>query len=718
MGRDADATARQIKSINRMLNDPGLNINQRLVAEQKKKELLQILEQQRRGEIPRNPQNPNRQNQSQANGRRSPGANGNGGRNAVNSRAKPTFNPRVNPLLRPSIFNFPFAALSLPANLREGWIEGTSGPLGNPVYGAVQAFNEAAGAFVPAADIADEIVDAGFDLLDFALGTLGGNSNLGEKYSTEDPIEPNPNTTSEGFEYTPADGGQEPGVIYTFEVAAISSRNSYTFQDADYQRYSYPGPIGYEKNYELINDAYPYQGQIYLIANGERVQDSNGYKVLSGFSSIEFSDFELFADIRNVNREDGLPDTYVPPSTTPNPNRQRVVQPTPLSETSPPDYKEPEKPNPFNIPGLEIPIIPGLAPDPIPEDVNKGRPDKRRETHKRRKSTPNVPRNSAESQTRSNPNRRTRRVSKVSKNPEGCNPVCSAPGINQTKDTESTLLDAIKNGRLGSVADIPELAVIATILDVVNGISGAVGVNAFPINAPTTINQCDTRPPRQINNLAEGQLWQTDQLDSVMGQWCNTMEVDTPDGKKELKMDTMADATQEMMGLLISMAIGQGLNQQGIMKGLAEMTQIKQQSFLSTQFSRANAEYLGYTANQTKVNMPSSVTPGANSLLDFLNPSQLSTLGYRNQDTTDLQTCLRELCHAAAIIRAVFQRNVNPDNIANDLKGQFDRARGVAAGRDDSDFDDFVRDVELGFDIPNAYGRIFNNRPQIRKKDG
>ncbi|MEM0979987.1 MAG: hypothetical protein AAGH78_06910 [Cyanobacteria bacterium P01_H01_bin.58] len=277
--------------------------------------------------------------------------------------------------------------------------------------------------------------------------------------------------------------------------------------------------------------------------------------------------------------------------------------------------------------------------------------------------------------------------------------------MNQTRRSEQNILD-----RLGSLSFIPQLGLLGTILDLVQQIGDVVGLGAFPITAPANLNAKATGTTT-LNNLGEAHLWQAKNLDSTIGGWPNTIQ--DLDNGNPIENLTVSDSLAEIQGMLMAMAIGQGINQQGIFKTLTETTGIKQQSMLARQFSQANAEYLGYNLNQTTRTVPNTYTPGVENILELLNPGKIPMEAVENVDDMDLQSCLRELCASAAIIRAVFFRNTGTDDIEQALREKIDQARNVNDTAGSTDFREYLNQVEQGFGIPSPYGRDQTQGPRL-----
>ncbi|MEM8612780.1 MAG: hypothetical protein AAGF93_12245 [Cyanobacteria bacterium P01_H01_bin.105] len=272
------------------------------------------------------------------------------------------------------------------------------------------------------------------------------------------------------------------------------------------------------------------------------------------------------------------------------------------------------------------------------------------------------------------------------------------------------ILDGVSDLLGNNSVNIANSGLLATILGLLQQVGDVVGLGAFPITAPTNLN-AKAAGTTTLNNLGEAHLWQAKNLDSTIGGWPNTIQ--DLDSGNPLENLTVSDSLAEIQGMLMAMAVGQGINQQGIFKTLTETTGIKQQSMLARQFSQANAEYLGYNLNQTTRTVPNTYTPGVENILELLNPGQIPMEAVENVDDMDLQSCLRELCASAAIIRAVFFRNTGTDDIEQALREKIDQARNVNDTAGSGDFREYLNQVEQGFGFPNPYGRDQTQGPRL-----
>lgn len=269
-------------------------------------------------------------------------------------------------------------------------------------------------------------------------------------------------------------------------------------------------------------------------------------------------------------------------------------------------------------------------------------------------------------------------------------------------------------------------AAVAALADLINQIAAAVGVGAYPVTAPATINACETRPGKTLNNAPELALWQTEQLDALMGQWCTGIDIDTPEGNKRLDVDNLSDAIQEILGMLAAQSIGAGITQNAVVRNLVETGAVKQQAFLAHQYAKGNAEFLGYEGRRQKTNMPLTFTPGQGLLDGLLGSGNVPVQGWKKSDSRDLNDIFAELLQAAAIIRAVYWRRLD----TSDMEGQI---RDIVSRQSDfpdrvqqdqenqpegDDWARYIEAVENAFqtDISNPYGKDPNQRPRIVDK--
>lgn len=256
-------------------------------------------------------------------------------------------------------------------------------------------------------------------------------------------------------------------------------------------------------------------------------------------------------------------------------------------------------------------------------------------------------------------------------------------------------------------------------------IKKGIGVDGLPASVVDQIAK-DNPGQIQIGSLAELHLWQVQQLDGVLGKWPVGIPIPTPAGTTTVGMPNMAEAVAEMVGMLVSQQVtaAQILNTSS--RAMVQAGSATQQAHLAHLTAQANADFLGYESRANAVDMPLTYTPGRDPSDGLLSESTAKIRGFQNTDKTDIKAILAELLQAAAIIRAVYWRRVDPkgdlkSQIRENVKGQSDFLDEAAAGGGSKgDWEAYLKDVEEGFKSAtgeaNPYGRPPEEGPKIRDR--
>jgi hypothetical protein len=297
----------------------------------------------------------------------------------------------------------------------------------------------------------------------------------------------------------------------------------------------------------------------------------------------------------------------------------------------------------------------------------------------------------------------------------GCNPPIIA-GQKQLGDKLDELKDFLANNGLD-----------ATILEELLRMSNRMGTNAFPMSAPANLAKPGTST-RTLENLAETQLWQVEQLDGLLGQFPNKLEIEHPDGST-IDMDTpnVSEALAEILGMLVGLTVNSSQILHTSSRALHQAGSATQQAFRAAQYAKGNADYLGYKSVESAFPLPLSYSPGKDPFDGFLQESSKTVQNFENVDKDDFRKQLMELLQAAAIIRAVYWRKLSAQEdfgqqiqtLITEQSGFIDaRAKD---SRNDGDWEAYLKRVEDGFttgaggtgsDTP--YGRDRSETPNIR----
>ncbi|MGB3199872.1 MAG: hypothetical protein WBA99_03160 [Nodosilinea sp.] len=256
-------------------------------------------------------------------------------------------------------------------------------------------------------------------------------------------------------------------------------------------------------------------------------------------------------------------------------------------------------------------------------------------------------------------------------------------------------------------------------------IKKGIGVEGLPASV---VDQIAKDNPGQITigSLAELHLWQVQQLDGVLGKWPVGIPIPTPAGTTTVGMPNVAEAVAEMVGMLVSQQVtaAQILNTSS--RAMVQAGSATQQAHLAHLTAKANADFLGYENRPSAVDMPLAYTPGADIGEGLLSESVAKVRGFENTDTTDIKAIFAELLQAAAIIRAVYWRRLDPKGdlktqIRDNIRGPENFADEVAAGGgSNSDWEAYLKQVEEGFKGStgevNPYGRRPEEGPKIKDR--
>ncbi|MGG6241855.1 hypothetical protein ACQ4N7_24795 [Nodosilinea sp. AN01ver1] len=256
-------------------------------------------------------------------------------------------------------------------------------------------------------------------------------------------------------------------------------------------------------------------------------------------------------------------------------------------------------------------------------------------------------------------------------------------------------------------------------------IKKGIGVDGLPASVVDQIAK-DNPGQIQIGSLAELHLWQVQQLDGVLGKWPVGIPIPTPAGTTTVGMPNVAEAMAEVVGMLVSQQVtaAQILNTSS--RAMVQAGSATQQAHLANQIAQANADFLGYESRPSAVDMPLTYSPGKDLSDGLLNESVAKVKGFQNTDNTDIKAILAELLQAAAIIRAVYWRRVDPKGdlktqLRQNVRGQGDFLDQAAAGDGNkSDWEAYLKQVEEGFKAftgeVNPYGRPPEEGPKIKDR--
>ncbi|MFP4298672.1 MAG: hypothetical protein ACLFT0_12530 [Spirulinaceae cyanobacterium] len=262
-----------------------------------------------------------------------------------------------------------------------------------------------------------------------------------------------------------------------------------------------------------------------------------------------------------------------------------------------------------------------------------------------------------------------------------------------------------------------------------NRICELLGDEDFPVKVP----ECLTDEKEKLvekPNIPQLLTWQTLQLDALLGQFPICIKIKDADldeegnQEREIKIPNVAEGLAELLGQATTAAVIGGTNLNVSTRCLIEAGFAKKIATQNYFYHEATADFLGYEVEEGYEAVAFSFDPCAvEDLEKALQATQqeVPCVRFKQREKNDLPATLDQLLRAAAIVQAVFFNPVNSDNPTATIK----KALTNLDREDESEFDDFTRDVETGFtskagisDADNPWGRPYQERSRIREIGG
>lgn len=208
----------------------------------------------------------------------------------------------------------------------------------------------------------------------------------------------------------------------------------------------------------------------------------------------------------------------------------------------------------------------------------------------------------------------------------------------------------------------------------VDELSKVVGVEEFPANLPASLlrRKGIDSGNAVIPNLAQMNAYFLQRFDEVMGQFEIDIEIEDTDlaqagnQSQRVKLPNLAEAIAEIFTLNFQSYINSELLINIANRTLIESGQIKQQDFKNHAAIQTIIDFLGYNYTEENREMPLSFTPGKDNFSEMLKEYKQNVPIQELREKNRFPAQMLELLQAAAIIRAVFWKPIDPKG---DLKG-------------------------------------------------
>lgn len=206
---------------------------------------------------------------------------------------------------------------------------------------------------------------------------------------------------------------------------------------------------------------------------------------------------------------------------------------------------------------------------------------------------------------------------------------------------------------------------ILQLLTKISNVTGTAEENQYPGTMPKSMLGYGEET-KDINNINDWFLYLHDTNDERWGQWRVKIEVKNKEGEsKEVNLPNLAEAIAEIYGLLLQLIVNSQSNQSFNVKNLVETGLVRQQVAKSSRDLKVILDVLNfdYEEDTEDLNLTFSVQTEEKKIEteeDLLEESTVKIPTRKFSDTTSLKEILGELKQAAAIIRAVHWRKLDP----------------------------------------------------------
>ena len=209
---------------------------------------------------------------------------------------------------------------------------------------------------------------------------------------------------------------------------------------------------------------------------------------------------------------------------------------------------------------------------------------------------------------------------------------------------------------------------LKVLLKKVDKLSQIVGVDEYPASLPKSLitENGKNKGNEEVTNLTRLLEWYIKRFDELMGQFEIAIDVDDADLTKEgkqkqtIRLPNVSETLAEMVSLMVQSSINSDLLVNICTRVLAETGADKQQNFKSHQAIIAMIDYLGFNYKESFVDMPLTFKPTEKTFDKMLKEHNVKVKVMEHEGKENLNHHLHELLQAAAIIRAVYWRKLNP----------------------------------------------------------
>lgn len=240
--------------------------------------------------------------------------------------------------------------------------------------------------------------------------------------------------------------------------------------------------------------------------------------------------------------------------------------------------------------------------------------------------------------------------------------------------------------------------------DLLRLIAYRLGVQDYPVTVPASLiasPQTDSAT-QQTESLTQLQAWFVKQVDALSGQFPIEVEIEdidpTTQGNqtRKIELPNIAETLAEIYGLSVRSSVNSDISINFLMRLAAEVIATKNAAVVAQDYSKANAQFLGYKGNPKNRRLNYAFNPEQlDNLEGILQECTKTVIGWGCDDDETVVDFLQKIVFASGIIKAVFMRK--RDQI-EDVISQIQNLTTAAGGEDNwQTFVNALNDPASGF---------------------
>ncbi|MEO0537680.1 MAG: hypothetical protein AAF215_27935 [Cyanobacteria bacterium P01_A01_bin.123] len=251
--------------------------------------------------------------------------------------------------------------------------------------------------------------------------------------------------------------------------------------------------------------------------------------------------------------------------------------------------------------------------------------------------------------------------------------------------------------------------------EMVRGIYNRLGVEDYPVELPAKLFD-DSEREFTVESNAQYLTWLVEQIDGLTGQFPIELEIEDIDPiqqgnqKQQITLPNLAESLADIYALSLKNNVDSHVQIEFLTRLTAEILSTKIATLITQDYTRANADFLGYEGNPVNREVDSNFNPDPEAMDNFnklFRQSRKRFKGWKNDSRETVLDYLQKNQFINGILKEVFFRG--NDRIA-EVQAEIDESLKDQGDRD-SNWDSFIQETEDGASLRNS------NQPRPRITD-